>query len=53
MYTTATFVLGEATQVPLLKTLAGGFVYLALLAWLATFAGMVKAILALFSRMPK
>lgn len=53
MYTTATFVLGEATQVPLLKTLAGGFVYLALLAWLAAFAGMVKALLVLFSRMPK
>lgn len=44
MYSTATFVLGEATQVLWLKMIAGGFMYFALLAWFATFAGMAKSI---------
>ncbi len=41
MYTTCTFQLSKAIQVPFLMAIPEYFVYVALLAWLAAFAGMV------------
>jgi hypothetical protein len=44
MYSVATFMLAKATGVELLAAIPPIFVYPALLAWLLTFAGMVRAL---------
>jgi len=41
MYTTCTFQLAKALQLPFLLAIPQYFVYIALAAWLATFAGMI------------
>jgi tellurite resistance protein TehA-like permease len=50
MYTTATFILGVSTHVDALKTIAGAFIYIALLSWVITFAGMAKSVVSVFRR---
>ncbi|CAG0963438.1 partial putative membrane protein, partial [Anaerolineae bacterium] len=41
MYTVATFMFTKATGITLLTPIAGGFIYIALAAWLITFVGML------------
>lgn len=52
MYTTCTFQLAKAIQVPFLLAIPGYFVYVALLAWLATFAGMVATLVKAMGSAP-
>lgn len=44
MYTTSTFQLSRALGLPFLEVIPQAFVYLALLAWVATFAGLLLTI---------
>lgn len=44
MYTTSTLQLARALELPFLRTIPNAFVYLALVAWAATFAGMLQTI---------
>jgi hypothetical protein len=41
MYTTCTFRLAQVLELPFLLAIPRGFVYIALAAWLATFAGLL------------
>ena len=43
MYTVATFQLGKALELDFLLQIARGFIYFALIAWLATFAGLARS----------
>lgn len=52
MYTTCTLQLSRATGLTFLKTIPEYFVYVALAAWLATFAGLLRSIIREF-RQPK
>lgn len=44
MYTVCTRRLAEVTSLPYLSALSSGFIYLALMAWLMTFVGMVRSV---------
>jgi tellurite resistance protein TehA-like permease len=44
MYTAATLMLGRTLAIPWLESFAGWFLYVALFAWLVTFAGMIKTL---------
>lgn len=46
MYTTATLMLGRTLSIHWLESIAGWFIYIALFAWIMTFFGMIKTILA-------
>lgn len=46
MYTACTHRLAEVTAAPLIAAIPKGFVYVAMTAWIVTFAGMVHGILA-------
>jgi len=50
MYTVATFVLIKATGLTLLSFIPQIFIFVALLAWLLTFLGLVRQVLASFAR---
>lgn len=47
MYTTCTFQLAKALGLPFLYAIPRAFVYVALAAWLATFAGLVYRLVSL------
>ena len=49
MYTVCTFKLAQALEIPHLKFIPAGFVYIALTAWALTFLGLSKSILSGFS----
>ncbi len=52
MYTTCTIQLSKATGLAFLKSIPEAFVYVALAAWLATFAGLLGRLIAIFRRVP-
>lgn len=45
MYTACTFQLARAIEVPFLETIPRYFIYVALVAWLVTFVGLLKSLL--------
>ncbi len=45
MYTVCSFRLGDALEIPLLMTLARGFIYVALAAWMLTTLGLVLSVI--------
>jgi tellurite resistance protein TehA-like permease len=49
MYTTSTFQLSRALELPFLEAIPHVFIYLALLAWMATVAGLILTIARAFS----
>jgi tellurite resistance protein TehA-like permease len=52
MYTTCTFQLAKALQLPFLHAIPQTFVYIALAAWLATFAGLIYQLVSSLILMP-
>jgi tellurite resistance protein TehA-like permease len=47
MYATATYMLGQSTQISYLRPLSVVFIYIGLAAWIITFAGMIKTMFRL------
>ncbi len=48
MYTTATFILGKAMDVPFTVVIASKFIYVAILAWALSFIGLLNSLSRLF-----